>query len=436
MKLVLSIILALGLGAGGYFVFKNAPANPVDHTVGGRPSTALVEARDIQFAVTAAGDIGPADQVSVRPEINGRVEELPVDIGDKVKNGALLCRLDDRDLQIERSQRTVEIDGARLQLQKAGRNFNRAKQLFHEELISQETFDDSRTEFDLSTNALDRAQQNLRLVDDKLRKTRLIAPFDCTVLTRPISLGQTVSGSAGFNSGTEIMTIANLNDMVVNAHVNQTDVVRLSQGQEVDIQVESVPGLKMQGSMERIAPQALIKNGIKGFSARVVIKNIDPRVRPGMTAVLNIPVSSADNVLAVPLAAVFSESNERFVFVKTEDHFERRPIIIGITDYSHAEVVKGLAAGEVVSLDQTLNTSGIKAPPGASGSASTKKRSNRPDTAAGTGGASSPPAGSAGAAAAGAESGSRTPAAGAAPAPTPTPSTPAPAGNASRPSGS
>jgi HlyD family secretion protein len=205
----------------------------------------------------------------------------------------------------------------------------------------------------------------------------------------------------------------------------------------VDIQVESVPGLKMKGAMERIAPQALIKNGIKGFSARVVIKNIDPRVRPGMTAVLNIPVSSADNVLAVPLAAVFSESNERFVFVKNEDHFDRRPVIIGITDYSHAEVVKGLASGEVVSLDQTLNTSGIKAPPSASGSASPKKRSNRSDTTAGTGGASSP-AGSAGAAAAGTESGSRTPAAGAAPAPapTPTPSTPTPAASASRPSGS
>src|SRR5262245_34884956 len=275
MKLILSLILALGLGAGGYFVWRNAPSAAADHQNPGRPTTAVVEARDIQFSVTAAGDIGPADQVSVRPEINGRVEELPVDIGDKIKKGALLCRLDDRDLQIERSQRVVEIDGARLQLQKAGRNHNRAKQLFKEELISQETFDDSKTEYDLSTNALDRAEQALRLVDDKLRKTRLIAPFDCTVLTRPISLGQTVSGSAGFNSGTEIMTIANLNDMVVNAHVNQTDVVRLSQGQEVDIQVESVPGLKMKGHMERIATQAFIKKGIKGFATREDIQDIE-----------------------------------------------------------------------------------------------------------------------------------------------------------------
>jgi HlyD family secretion protein len=172
-----------------------------------------------------------------------------------------------------------------------------------------------------------------------------------------------VSGAAGFNSGTEIMSIANLNDMVVNAHVNQADVIRLQQGRDVEIQAESVPGVRMMGMVERIAPQAVIKNGIKGFSARIAIRNIDVRVRPGMTAILSIPVSSADNVLAIPLAAVFTENGERFVFVKNEDKFERRPVLIGVTDYAYAEIVKGLSPGEVVSLDQTINSQGPK-PPG------------------------------------------------------------------------
>jgi HlyD family secretion protein len=239
---------------------------------------------------------------------------------------------------------------------------------------------------------LDRAEQALRLVDDKLRKTRILAPFDCTVLTRPVSHGQTVSGSAGFNSGTEVMTIANLSDMVVNAHINQTDVVRLSQGQEVDIQVESVPGLRMKGSMERIAPQALIKNGIKGFASRVAIRNIDPRVRPGMTAILTIPVSSAENVLAVPLASVFTENGERFVFVKNEEKFERRTVLIGVTDYSHAEVVSGLRAGEVVSLDQTLNNStGNDGPWGASASGKKTATRDRPAGAASASSQGPPP---------------------------------------------
>jgi RND family efflux transporter MFP subunit len=356
MKLILTLVAVLGLGTGSYFVWNKAPRVANDAQKPERTTEVVVEPRDIQFAVSAAGDIGPADQVSVRPEINGRIEELPVDIGDKVKKGALLCRLDDRDLQIERSQRLTEIDGARLQLQKAGRNFSRSKQLYTDKLISQEIFDDSKTDYDLATNALDRAEQALRLVDDRLRKTRILAPFDCTVLTRPVSLGQTVSGAAGFNSGTEVMSIANLNDMIVNAHVNQADVIRLQQGREVEIQAESVPGVKMRGVVERIAPQAVIKNGIKGFSARIAIQEIDPRVRPGMTAILSIPVSTVDNVLAVPLAAVFTERGERFVFIKNEDTFERRPVVLGVTDYAYAEVVKGLSPGEIVSLDQTVNT--------------------------------------------------------------------------------
>jgi HlyD family secretion protein len=169
-----------------------------------------------------------------------------------------------------------------------------------------------------------------------------------------VSLGQTVSGAAGFNSGTEVMTIANLKDMIINAHINQADVTRLKAGQPVDIQVESVAGLKLKGSIERIAPQAVIKNGIKGFAARIAISEIDPRIRPGMTALLSVPVASAESVLSVPLAAVFTEQGERFVFVKKDEKFERRSVLIGITDYSFAEIQEGLAVNDVVSLEQPI----------------------------------------------------------------------------------
>src|SRR5258707_12486378 len=112
--------------------------------------------------------------------------------------------------------------------------------------------------------------------------TRIVAAFDWPVLTRPVSVGQAVSGSAGFNSGTEVMTIANLKNMIVSAHVNQADVTRMKTGQQVDLEVEAVPGLKFKGLVDRIAPQATIKNNIKGFETQILLKAIDPRVRPGM----------------------------------------------------------------------------------------------------------------------------------------------------------
>jgi RND family efflux transporter MFP subunit len=199
-------------------------------------------------------------------------------------------------------------------------------------------------------------------VEERLAKTVIVAPFDCTVLTRPVSIGQAVSGSGGFNSGTEVLTIADLNQMIINAHVNQVDVTRLSVGQQVDIEVESVPGLTMRGTVERIAPQSTIKNSIKGYSARVRIDEIDPRVRPGMTANVSIPVASSEDALAVPLAAVFTEQGERYAYVQKGDTFERRPLQIGISDYDYAEVLKGLQPGDVVSLeDQALK---LGRPPG------------------------------------------------------------------------
>ena len=218
-------------------------------------------------------------------------------------------------------------------------------------LVSKEEFQNTETTYELAKTRWNARRKPLSQVEDQLSKTRIVAPFDCTVLTRPVSIGQAVSGSGGYNSGTEIMTIANLNEMIINAHLNQADVVHVKTGQKVDVQVEAVPGLEMTGTVERIAPQATVKNNIKGFETQIRLTNIDPRVRPGMTANMTIPVASADNALAIPIAAVFTEQGKRYAYVKTgDDQFEMRPIQIGISDYEYAQVLNGLSDGDVVSL--------------------------------------------------------------------------------------
>ena len=191
-----------------------------------------------------------------------------------------------------------------------------------EHLLAVKDYDDAKTTFELAKNSIEASQKELDLTVDKLRKTRVTAPFDCTILTRPVSVGQAVSGSGGFNSGTEVLTIANLNDLIINAHINQADVSRLKIDQEVEVTVEAVPGLKVVGKVERIAPQASLKNNIKGFPARILLRDVDQRIRPGMTANISIPIASADGVVAAPLSAVFTEFNpetkqvERFAWVR------------------------------------------------------------------------------------------------------------------------
>lgn len=374
---VLGLIVVAVLGAGGFLLRDWRPKVQSAGVLEGRKNTAVAERRTIRFEVKAAGEIGPAEQVSVRPEINGRIEELSVDLGDKVKKGQLLFRLDDKDLQTERASRLIDIERSKLQLERAKRNFERAKDLWAAKLISQELYEDSKTEFELGKNSLDRSEKELRLIEDRLTKTKIIAPFDCTVLTRPVSVGQAVSGSGGFNSGTEVLTVADLNAMVVTAHINQADVTRLVAGQEVAIQIESVPGLSLPGLVDRIAPQSTIKNNIRGYAARISLKSLDPRVLPGMTANLTMPIQSSENALSVPLAAVFTEQGERFVLVKEGQGFQRRGVEVGVNDYDFAEILKGLNGGEIVSLEPPAGEafSKLARPAGvAQGAASTSSR--------------------------------------------------------------
>ena len=361
MKNIILAIVIVGAAAIGFTYLKRSKESAptaANEDLNSRATTAKVETKDIDFVVTVAGEITPAEQVSVRPEVNGMIEKLPVDVGDQVIKGDLLFSLDDKNIRIEIEQKQTQIDAANLQLEKAKRNFERDKKLFEENLVSREAFQNTETEFHLAKNSIERTQKDLDLAMERLERTQIVAPFDCTVLTRPVSAGQAVSGSGGFNSGTEVLTIADLTQMIINAHVNQADVSRLSVGLEVEILVEAISGLKVMGVVERIAPQATIENGIKGFQARIFLKEIDPRIQPGMTANIKIPVQSAAGVVAVPLGAVFTEYNEsigkqeRYVFVKSGMTFERRLIEIGVADYFFAEVLSGLSSGETVSLEQ------------------------------------------------------------------------------------
>jgi HlyD family secretion protein len=354
MKKWIVLVAVAGVGFGGYSVWNTWQKTQERTGSSGRVPTAVAELRSINFAVNAAGEITPAEQVSVRPEINGKIEQLPVDLGDRVKKGSLLFKLDDKELQQQRASNLTDIERAKLELQKSERDLNRAKDLLAEKLISQELFDNTKTIYDLARVALDRAQRDLAILEERLTKTEVRAPFDCTVLTRPISIGQAVSGSGGFNSGTEVLTIADLNSMIINAHVNQADVPRLQVGQAVEVTVEAVAGLSITGLVERIAPQATIKNNIKGYAARILLQNVDERVRPGMTANVKIPVVSAADVTAVPLNAVYTEKNpetgsmERFVYVQKGETVEKRIVRVGVSDYFFAEIQEGLSPGEVV----------------------------------------------------------------------------------------
>ena len=138
-----------------------------------------------------------------------------------------MITLDDTDLMTQRDAAATEIAGARVELDKAQRDHDRLANLFASELVSREAFDNARTTLQLSSNEFVRAEKSLQGVEDKLKKIKIDAPFDGTVLSILVTEGQVVSGAAGVNQGTDLMAFANLGEMTIRAHINQVDIIKI-----------------------------------------------------------------------------------------------------------------------------------------------------------------------------------------------------------------
>lgn len=350
MKRILFLLILIVAGFGGWYAFT--------HRTGGgevevfeEKFVARAEKRDIDSSVEVSGDVTPAFQLDVKPEVGGKLKALHVEPGDTVKEGDVLVEIDDTDLMSEKQSALTEIEGAKLEMEKTGKNYERAKELFEQNLISREVFDNLSSEYALGENSLVKTQRKLQLVEDRLRKTKVLAPMDGTVLTVPVIEGQVVIGAASVNSGTTLMTLANLSKLLVETHINQVDVARLEPNLTVKLHVESLKDADMDAKISFIAPVATIKNSVKGFQVQALIEKPNARLRPGMTVNISIPIASASDVVSVPISAVFrGEGNKKVIYVRNGEATEKREVKVGVTNTDFAQIIKGVEDGEEILL--------------------------------------------------------------------------------------
>ncbi len=356
MKKLLLLLFIAVLGGGGWYAHNQRwldfgtrqTAAPATST-----TTALVEKHDIEYSVLVSGDVQPASQLDVKPEVGGRILKLNVIPGVRVKSGDILVQIDDRDILTERDSAVTEIEGMKLSVDKTRKNYERAKDLFAQKLLSKEAFDNLESEFLIAENAFDRAERKKQIVEDKLSKTKVIAPGDGTVLTVPVVEGQVVIPAASVNNGTTLMTIANLSRLLVETHVNQADVGKLALKQDVKLSAESIKDEEMDAEIFFIAPVATLKNNVKGFTVQAIIDKPSARLRPGMTVQMNIPIAHVEDVVAVPVGAVFrGEGNSRVVYVLAGDKTEKRVVKVGVSNTEHAQILQGVAEGEKILLNE------------------------------------------------------------------------------------
>lgn len=345
---ILRLALALGLAGWLGACHRNGSAGTANKK--SPIETAVVERRDLDLSIDVVGDLNPSVRVDVKPEVTGRVKSIHVKAGQGVKKGDLIVELDDTDLLTSRATAQTDIEGSKLQLDKASLAAGRAKKLVAEELISQEEADNKRLEAEIAKNNLEKAVKKLQQVEDQLIKIRIRAPMSGTVIELPIVEGQVVMGGATSSANTVLMTLANLDEMLIAVHVNQIDVVRMKEGQTVQVTLDAFEGVALSGKVSFIAPLATVKNNIKGFSVNILVTNTDPRIRPGMSANVKVPISKVKSALAVPIEAVFREGGKRVVYRKEGEEFKRTEVEIGMVTTDRTEIKAGLKEKDVIAL--------------------------------------------------------------------------------------
>ena len=361
MKKILLLLILAALGGGGYYAYAHHW-----YGLGGQPKTDVAstaptvtaEIRDIDYKVLVSGDVQPATQLDIKSEVGGHLKSINVIAGAKVKAGDLLVEIDPVDILTELDTAETEIEGANLQVDRMQKDFTRAQDLFQQKLITQESYDNLSSDLALAKNSLAKSQRRKQLVQDKLSKTKVLAPGDGTVLTMTLVKGQVVIPAASVNSGTTLMTIANLSTLLVETHVNQVDVERITNNQDVTLVAESIRDSQMDGKISFIAPVATVKNSVKGFTVQAIIERPSPRLRPGMSVQLTIPVAHVEDAVAVPVRAVFrGEGNSRVVYVFSGGKTERRTVQVGVSNIDFAQIVQGLSKGEEILLTEPERSS-------------------------------------------------------------------------------
>ena len=301
--------------------------------------------RDIIESVSANGKIQPEAELKITSDVSGEIVEMLVKEGEQVKKGQLLCRIkpDIYESAFERVNATVnsskanlkttmaQLEQAKANLANAEASYARSKKLFDQNAISQQEFDASKATFEASKanvegikESINAADYNVKSVEASLKeantnldKTKIYAPVDGTVSKLNVEKGERIVGVQGLQ-GTEILRLANLNEMEVSVEVNENDIIRINKNDTALIEVDAYIGKKFKGIVTEVANSAntvgvsvdqvtnfVVKIRVLRESYAYLITEINlAPFRPGMSASVEIQTSRAKDIITIPIPAV------------------------------------------------------------------------------------------------------------------------------------
>ncbi len=294
---------------------------------------------------TTTSTVKSETEVTLSAQRTGRVVELPVKEGDVAKAGKLIARLD---LTEESVQTENALAQSKATYEEAGKNLKRSEDLFNKGMISQQDFDAVRRTYDV---AMSQYQASVADAGVKREYSVIRAPFDGVIAKKSTEVGELLL------PGKQIVTIVNPDRIYVLATIDEVDVGRLKLGQPVTITIDAFPGEIYKGTIRRISP--IVSGGkLETRTADVWIYFDEKikKIKPGMSADVEILVSTLPSVLSVPSQAVIEREGKKQVFTATGSPVKSggkavaklKPVEIGETNWSFTQVTKGLSEGEFV----------------------------------------------------------------------------------------
>lgn len=355
LRYFLLILLAAGVLFTFYFLWKKA-----------RPQKQVYELHtpvlgDIEQKTVVTGKIEPRDLVAIVPQISGIVSDLYKQPGQMAKAGDVIARIKVIPQMEVLNAAESRVTQARLNLHQEEKVFARTKELYQSGVVVQEEYENTETRLQLAQEELRNAQDNLEIVRDGIvsrfstaGNTQIRATISGMILEVPVKVGNSVIQANTFNAGTTIATVADMNDMLFQGTIDETEVGRIREGMPLEITVGALQDQRFKAILEYISPKSTESNGAVLFEIKAAVTLPEQIfIRAGYSANAEIILDSRHYVLVIPEGVVEFRNGETYVQVfegmdKDKQLFSDRQVVTGLSDGIHIEIKEGLTPEDVV----------------------------------------------------------------------------------------
>lgn len=349
-KFIIYLLAAFAVIAAGYFITKSFTSSALEVKM----TTVIKQTPGRSSAVlTASGYIVAQRKASVSSKGTGVLVYLGVVEGDKVKQGQIIARLDDRDIVAQLDEAKSSLQLFKAQLTEVENNYNREKELFNRGLTAQQSLDQAESAYKSLLANISIAEARIRAAEVALENMIIRAPFDGTVLTKNAEVGEIVAPfGAATTSRAAVVTIADMNSLMVETDVSESNIEKIKQDQDCEIVLDANPSKSYQGYVFKIVPTAdrskatvLVKVGFKSY---------DSRVLPEMSAKVSFFSEKSKEeeeqvpVLTAPLSAVEDLDGKKVVYTVVDNEAVQKEISTGRLFGNYVEIVGGLEEGEKI----------------------------------------------------------------------------------------